>query len=63
MKSFNSYKVEDTIELGKKIGSILKPGDVVLLAPACASMDMFKNFEERGDVFVSLVRELESKEC
>ncbi|MBQ7641084.1 MAG: tRNA (adenosine(37)-N6)-threonylcarbamoyltransferase complex ATPase subunit type 1 TsaE [Acholeplasmatales bacterium] len=31
MRSFNSYKVEDTIELGKKIGSILKPGDVVLL--------------------------------
>ncbi len=36
-----------------------KPGDSVLLAPACASFDMFKSFEERGDVFKSEVRKLE----
>ena len=35
-----------------------KPGDVVLLSPACASFDQFKNFEERGDYFVSVVKEL-----
>ncbi|MCK5905756.1 MAG: UDP-N-acetylmuramoyl-L-alanine--D-glutamate ligase [Gammaproteobacteria bacterium] len=32
--------------------------DNVLLSPACASFDMFKNFEERGDVFVEAVRKL-----
>jgi UDP-N-acetylmuramoylalanine--D-glutamate ligase len=35
-------------------------GDVVLLSPACASFDMFKNFEHRGDVFKAAVRALVS---
>ncbi len=35
--------------------------DVVLLSPATASFDMFKNFEERGDVFKNLVKELKSE--
>lgn len=34
-------------------------GDVVLLAPACTSWDQFKNFEERGLFFKTMVRELE----
>jgi UDP-N-acetylmuramoylalanine--D-glutamate ligase len=32
-----------------------KPGEIVLLSPACASWDMFKSFEERGDLFKKIV--------
>lgn len=37
------------------------PGEVVLLSPACASYDMFKNYEHRGDAFRDAVQNLEKK--
>ena len=35
-----------------------QPGDAVLLSPACASLDMFRNYAHRAEVFVSAVQSL-----
>jgi UDP-N-acetylmuramoylalanine--D-glutamate ligase len=47
--------LEDAVREGAAIG---EPGDVVLLSPACASFDMFDNYEHRGRVFKKAVQEL-----
>jgi UDP-N-acetylmuramoylalanine--D-glutamate ligase len=39
-----------------------RPGDTVLLAPACASFDQFRSFEHRGEVFKQIVGGLAPKE-
>ncbi|MCB1735379.1 MAG: UDP-N-acetylmuramoyl-L-alanine--D-glutamate ligase [Gammaproteobacteria bacterium] len=40
-----------------KAAALAESGDAVLFSPACASFDMFSNYEERGRVFMALVRE------
>jgi UDP-N-acetylmuramoylalanine--D-glutamate ligase len=42
----------------RKANSVAQPGDVVLLAPACASFDQFKSYEHRGKMFKEIVRAL-----
>lgn len=42
----------------KAASSKASPGDAVMLSPACASMDMFKNYAERGDAFRKLIESL-----
>ncbi|RBO81984.1 UDP-N-acetylmuramoyl-L-alanine--D-glutamate ligase [Marinomonas aquiplantarum] len=37
---------------------LARPGDIVLFSPACSSLDMYKNFEQRGQHFVDLVNQL-----
>ncbi len=64
-KIYNEFKnltsvieVDSMEEAVKKAYERAMPGDVVLLSPACASFDMFRDYEHRGEVFKKLVNEL-----
>jgi UDP-N-acetylmuramoylalanine--D-glutamate ligase len=46
----------------RKASALAQPGDVVLLAPACASFDQFKSYEHRGKTFKDIVRGLVEEE-
>ncbi len=43
-----AYSMEEAVLIARRLA---RPGDVVLLSPACASFDMFRNYEDRGDAF------------
>ena len=51
-------RVQDLAEAVRRAADDAETGDCVLLSPACASWDMFPNFEVRGKVFKDLCREL-----
>jgi UDP-N-acetylmuramoylalanine--D-glutamate ligase len=51
-----------TLELAvRRASESATAGDIVLLAPACASFDQFKSYEERGRVFKDLVHQLAAR--
>jgi len=50
-----SSSMEEAVDIARFLA---QPGDVVLLSPACASFDWFKNYEHRGEVFKELVNKL-----
>lgn len=57
---FHAYEMGGTTmpEIVEQANSLARPGDVVLLSPACASFDMFQNYKDRGDQFKQAVRAL-----
>lgn len=46
-----------------KAKQLAHPGDIIVLSPACASFDMFRNYEDRGDQFVAAVKKLQEQSC
>ncbi len=50
------YKCTEFKEAVEKAREVAEYGDIVILSPACASFDLFKNFEVRGDTFKEIVK-------
>ena len=50
--------VDNALDAVKTAFQFSEKGDVVLLSPACASFDLFKNYEDRGKQFKLAVKEL-----
>jgi UDP-N-acetylmuramoylalanine--D-glutamate ligase len=51
--------VANLAEAVRRAHDLARPGEVVLLSPACASFDMFKDYAQRGETFQRLVKELQ----
>jgi len=59
-KNYNGLPIYRESEFEKAIKTardVAEKGDVIMLSPACASFDLFKNFEERGNTFKKIVNE------
>jgi UDP-N-acetylmuramoylalanine--D-glutamate ligase len=54
-----AHLVADMAEAVAAAKGLARPGEVVLLSPACASFDMFRDYAHRGETFQKLVRDLE----
>lgn len=54
----NAIEVADLTAAVKQAAKQVRSGDLVLLSPACASLDMFKNYEERGRLFAEAVQQV-----
>jgi UDP-N-acetylmuramoylalanine--D-glutamate ligase len=52
------YEIPDMIDAVKQAYALAQPDGIVLLSPACASFDLYKNYEDRGNQFRDAVNNL-----
>ncbi|MFL6230849.1 MAG: glutamate ligase domain-containing protein, partial [Pyrinomonadaceae bacterium] len=53
-----TFRATDMQDAVRRAHSLARPGDTILLAPACASFDMFRSYEHRGRVFKEAVMQV-----
>ena len=56
---YQAVDLPEAVNIAKKIA---QKGDAVLLSPACASFDMFKNYVHRAEVFIEAVKQIEKSQ-
>jgi UDP-N-acetylmuramoylalanine--D-glutamate ligase len=57
---YKAFDMQEAVAIAKRVA---KTGDAVLLSPACASFDMYKNYIKRAEAFIHAVEQLEEAEC